>query len=64
MPSLSHIVRRSQGGGDYMENCVQHCIPCHQLYDQYQIEIPQEKLEEIGFYNLKYDPATRTQRRD
>ena len=61
MLSLSHVIRRSQGGGDYAENCVAHCIPCHQLYDAYQLIVPENKLEEIGFYNLKYDTKNRIQ---
>ena len=39
--SFAHIIRRSQGGDDSLENTMAACIPCHQMFDQYQTELPE-----------------------
>lgn len=40
--SFAHIIRRSQGGDDSIENTMGACIPCHQMFDQYQTELPEK----------------------
>jgi len=49
-----HIDNRSSGGGDFIENMVCLCVfpdNCHDKVEQGKIEIPESKLEEIGYYS-------------
>lgn len=49
-----HIDNRSSGGGDFLENLVCLCIfpkDCHGKVDRNQLQIPESKLEEIGYYS-------------
>lgn len=49
-----HIARRSSGGGDFLENIACLCISeddCHGKVDRYELELPESKLEAIGYYN-------------
>lgn len=56
-----HIIARGMGGGDHKENLITLCIECHGEVEQGKKSIPDSILEEIGFFNLSYDTATRTQ---
>ena len=38
----AHIKRRSQGGDDSPRNMVRACIPCHQAFDKYEMELPEK----------------------
>jgi 5-methylcytosine-specific restriction endonuclease McrA len=49
-----HITKRSRGGGDFASNLVCLCVypdDCHNQVEQGKIEIPESKLEEIGYYS-------------
>lgn len=45
MPSMHHVKKRSQRGGDRPNNAVTMCIPCHIKIDKYEIELSAEVLE-------------------
>lgn len=45
MSTPQHVQRRSQGGPDSPRNVVRLCVICHDLMDQYKIDLPDSVYE-------------------